>query len=52
MEEKFFFLYHLKMPPHISMTMPINERKWHIERFILQKEKESEAMETIKRKAH
>lgn len=33
------------------MSMYINERKWMIERFIQQKEKENEAMEAAKRKA-
>ena len=51
MEEKFFFLYHMRLPPDFSMGMYINERKWMIERFILQKEKENEAMEAAKRKA-
>jgi hypothetical protein len=51
MEEKFFFLYHMRLPPDVSMSMYINERKWMIERFIQQKEKENEAMEAAKRKA-
>jgi hypothetical protein len=33
------------------MTLPINERKWLIDRFIQQKEKENEAMEAARRKA-
>jgi hypothetical protein len=33
------------------MSLPINLRKWIIERFIKQKEKENEAMESAKRKA-
>lgn len=33
------------------MTLPINERKWLIERFIQQKEKENEAVESARRKA-
>lgn len=33
------------------MTLPINERKWLIERFIQQKERENEAIEQAKRKA-
>lgn len=33
------------------MTLPINERKWLIDKFIKQKEKENEAIEAAKRKA-
>jgi hypothetical protein len=31
--------------------MPINERKWMIERFIAQKKREDEQMEAAKRKS-
>ena len=50
MEEKFFFLYHLRMVPDLSMDLPINERKWMIERFIKQKEQENDAIEAAKKK--
>jgi len=33
-----------------TLQMPINERKWTIERFILQKNRENEAMEAAKKK--
>lgn len=33
------------------MSLPINERKWIISRFIQQKEKENEAIEAARRKA-
>lgn len=33
------------------MSLPINERKWLVNRFIEQKEKENEAMESARRKA-
>lgn len=33
------------------MILPINERKWLIDRFIQQKEKENEAMEAARKKA-
>lgn len=32
------------------MRMPINLRKWMIERFVLQKERENEAMEKARKK--
>jgi len=51
MEEQFFFQYHLHMDAGSSMTMPINERKWMIQRFIQQKERENQAMEAARRKA-
>jgi hypothetical protein len=50
-EEIFFFQYHLRLNHSETMTMPINLRKWMIERFITQKEKENEAMEASRRKA-
>lgn len=34
-----------------SMSLPINLRKWMIERFVDQKEKENEAMEASRRKS-
>lgn len=48
MEEKFFFMYQLHTEQ--CMTFPIHERKWYIERFIEQKEKENQAIESAKRK--
>ena len=51
MEELFFFMYHMRQSRENFMTLPINERKWLIERFIQQKEKENEAMESARRKA-
>lgn len=50
MEEKWFFLYQLKMDPLVAMKWPIPERKWYMERFVIQKEKEHEAIEAAKRK--
>jgi len=51
MEELFFFMYHMKQSRNEFMNLPINERKWLIERFIQQKEKENEAMESARKKA-
>lgn len=34
-----------------SMSLPINLRKWMIERFIQQKEQENKSMESQQRKA-
>lgn len=50
MEEKFFFLYHLHMFPEEAMDMPIHERKWIIQRFIQQKQKEADAIEKSRKK--
>ena len=33
------------------MTIPIHERKWYMDRFVEQKEKENEAIEAAKRRA-
>jgi hypothetical protein len=51
MEELFFFMYHMRQSRDNFMTLPINERKWLIDKFIKQKEKENEAIEAAKRKA-
>jgi hypothetical protein len=48
MEEKFFFWYHFRTTPEISMTIPVFERKWYINRFIQQKDRENEMI----KKAH
>lgn len=50
-EEIFFFQYHMQLPMNGSMSLPINLRKWLIERFSEQKERENQAMEAAKRKA-
>lgn len=50
-EEIFFFQYHVQLPMSGSMSLPINLRKWMIERFVDQKEKENEAMEASRRKS-
>ncbi len=44
-------MYHLHQGINSSMSMPINTRKWLIDRFIQQKEQENEAMEAQRRKA-
>jgi len=49
MEEVFFFTYHLHQSREVTLRMPINERKWMIERFIMQKTRENEAMEAARR---
>lgn len=51
LEEQFFFMYHLRQGLHSSMSMPINTRKWMIDRYVQQKEQENEAMESQRRKA-
>lgn len=51
MEEMFFFMYHLRQSRDNFLSLPINERKWMIERFIKQKDKENEAMESARKKA-
>jgi hypothetical protein len=51
MEEKFFFLYQMKLWPEACMRLPVNERKWMIRRFTVQKNRESEAIEAERRKA-
>ena len=50
-EEIFFFQYHMHLNMSGSMSLPLNLRRWLIDRFIEQKEKENEAMESARRKA-
>ncbi len=50
MEELFFFQYHLKVDREKVLRMPIHERKWNIDRFIQQKNRENEAMESARRR--
>ena len=50
-EEVFFYQYHLHLSMSGSMSLPINLRKWMIERFVQQKESENDAMEASRRKA-
>lgn len=51
MEELFFFMYHMRQSRDNFMSLPINQRRWLIDRFVKQKEKENQAMEAAKRKA-
>lgn len=44
-------MYHLRQSRDNFLSLPINQRKWMIERFITQKDKENEAMESARRKA-
>jgi len=50
-EEQFFYLYHLHLEPEKTNRIPINLRRWLIERFIIQKEKEEQAIESSRKKA-
>jgi hypothetical protein len=51
MEEKFFFQYHMHMDWENAFNMPVFERRWLIDRFVHQKEKENEAIESAQRKS-
>lgn len=51
MDERFFFLYHMKVDENVFMRWPVYERRWMIERFIQQKNKENEAIEEARRQA-
>jgi hypothetical protein len=51
-EEIFFFQYHMHLDMSGSMSLPINLRKWMIERFIQQKENENKSMEAQQKKAN
>jgi hypothetical protein len=49
-EEIFFFLYHMRQPQTETLKLPIILRKWLINKFIEQKEKENQHMESERRK--
>jgi hypothetical protein len=44
-------MYHLRQSRETALAIPVIERKWYIERFVQQKEKENQAMEAERRKA-
>ena len=48
LEEKFFFWYHYRSDPDKSMSLPVIDRKWFIERFVEQREKENQAIESAR----
>jgi hypothetical protein len=50
MEELFFFQYHMRMSKEDAWSLPIHERKWIIQRFVTQKQREHEALERAKKK--
>lgn len=49
MEELFFFQYHMRMSKRDCMSLPIHERKWLIQRFVTQKQREADAIEKAKK---
>lgn len=50
MDEQFFFLYHLKVGRKEFLGYPINERKYMINKFIEQRERENEHIEKARKK--
>ena len=50
MEDVFFLEYHLHQQRSTILKMPINERKWMVERFIQQRTRENEAVEAARRR--
>lgn len=52
MEEIFFFQYHMHMSKQDCMTIPIHERKFLLQCFLRQKEKEAQAIDKAKRQRH
>ena len=50
-EEMFFFQYHLKLDMFQAMKMPVWWRRWFVDRFVYQKDKENEAIEKAQKKA-
>lgn len=43
-------MYHMQIPAQLVRSMDIFDRKWHIERFVSQKQKENEAIESERKK--
>lgn len=51
LEEDFFFWFHYRTPPWlIKKSLPVYKRKWFINRFIQQKEKEQQEIEKAKKR--
>lgn len=50
-EEIFFYMYQLHQPYSEILKMPLILKRWLIERWVNQKEKEHEASEAAARKA-
>lgn len=50
MEETFFYLYHLKMDINKTLSLPVWKRKWYIDRWLEQKEKEQEEIKKMSKK--
>lgn len=50
MDEEFFFLYHLKLGREQFMKYPVRDRKYLINKFIEQKNKENDAIEAAKKR--
>jgi hypothetical protein len=44
-------MYHLHQSMHDTLSMPTHARKWLVNRFIDQKQKENDAMEAERRKS-
>jgi hypothetical protein len=51
MEEIFFFMYHLHQSKRDALVIPVYERRWLIDRFVKQKDRENEQIEAAKRQA-
>ena len=50
-ESKFIFAYHMGIAPSEVDRWPIWVRKWMVERFVDQKQKENDAIKREQRKA-
>jgi hypothetical protein len=50
LEEMFFFKYFMKIGREEFLKYPITERKWFIDRFIRQKEKEHDELQKSRKK--
>lgn len=51
MEDIFFCIYNLKMSRSEALNTPIYERKWLMNRYATQKDREHESFEAERRKA-
>ena len=51
LEEKFFFLYNYHTDLYQPFSLPIHERKWLIQRFLQQKRREQEAIESARKRS-
>ncbi len=50
MEDRFFFLKYYQVDPEVAMKMPVHERKWFIQRYLVQHQREMDEIEKLRKR--